>query len=291
MDLLPGFAWPVPRAFSAAVAACRFEQGDVLYDHSIAYVEADGSGSKAESGAAAVPADWASVVAVLGHHLQVLDPPRSSRQAPSDSAGRRFLANWEAPVRFEKCDYRRGRTEELTSTQGRLFSCLWKGDPALLSGDAPERDAQPPALARELHKELEQALPALRRAAAEAGPLDRACLFAFVVDESSEASLAKERSVVAALRRNHRTHAIDLAPSEAGLDDGPGFHPALRVRARLVEDAREQSVQRLLKAVLYSPARQVAALAAEEAASDEDAAAGDRFRLERHGLLVAARPG
>ena len=67
MELLSGFTWPVPRAFASAVSACRFEQGDVLYDAASAYAAADpGSGP--------------------GHHVQILDPPRSARAAPADAA-------------------------------------------------------------------------------------------------------------------------------------------------------------------------------------------------------------
>jgi hypothetical protein len=289
MDLLPGFVWPVPRAFSSAVAACRFEQGDVLYDHPIAYAGAAKVGSAAAAtGTGAAPADWASVISVLGHHVQVVDPPRSARQAPSDSAARRFLVNWEAPIRFEMCDYRSGRVETLKSTQGRLFSCLWKGDPALLAADDPGRESPPPpALARELQNVLEQALPAIRRAASGTGPLDGALIFAFVVDESSEPSLAKQRAILAALRHSHRTHEIDLSPRDAGLPGASGFHPALRVRGCLVEAASEQTVQSQLKSALYGSTRSAAAESAGVAA--EAAPTSDRFRLERHGLLVEAR--
>ncbi len=290
MDLIPGFAWPVPRAFSSAVAACRFEQGDVLYDHPLAYgIAADGEPGSASSETREVPGDWGSLISILGHSVQVLDPPRSARHAPSDSAARRFLVNWEAPVHFELCDYRNGRSEMLKSTQGRLFSCLWKGDPSLLSADGPGSPSpQPPVLARELQKALEQALPAVRRAASSAASLDGALVFVFVVDESSDASLAKQRAILAALRGGHRTHAIDLAPGDAGLADAPGFHPALRVRGYLIEAASEPTVKGLLKAVLYSPTRPVGAEAAD--GTTETATEPDRFRLERHGLLVEARP-
>ncbi|MBW2422642.1 MAG: hypothetical protein JRG86_00240 [Deltaproteobacteria bacterium] len=37
-----GFAWPVPRAFDAAVGAPRFEQGDVLYADPAGYADLEG---------------------------------------------------------------------------------------------------------------------------------------------------------------------------------------------------------------------------------------------------------
>ena len=184
MDVFPGFAWPVPRAFASAIATCRFEQGDVLYDHPIAYEGAEGS-------AAAAAGDWEAAVAALGHHIQVLDPPRSARLAPSDASGSRFLASWESPVRFELCDYRvertdAERTQTLASTQGRLFSCLWRGDPGLLAaGESEAPPPLPPALARDLQGQLEQAVPALRAAVSERSPkrgVKAALIFAFAVE-------------------------------------------------------------------------------------------------------------
>jgi hypothetical protein len=37
MDFFPKFKWAVPHAFGDALAACRFEQGDILYDTLMAY--------------------------------------------------------------------------------------------------------------------------------------------------------------------------------------------------------------------------------------------------------------
>ena len=36
-NFLDGFLWAVPTAFSDPLAACRFEQGDILYDTKKAY--------------------------------------------------------------------------------------------------------------------------------------------------------------------------------------------------------------------------------------------------------------
>lgn len=37
MEFFSGFKWAVPGAFSDAVALCRFEEGDTLYDTKNAY--------------------------------------------------------------------------------------------------------------------------------------------------------------------------------------------------------------------------------------------------------------
>jgi hypothetical protein len=37
MEFFPGFKWAVSSAFSEPLGACRFEQGDLLYDTPDAY--------------------------------------------------------------------------------------------------------------------------------------------------------------------------------------------------------------------------------------------------------------
>ena len=39
MKYLEQFTWPVPKGFSDAVATCKFEQGDLLYNTCRAYEE------------------------------------------------------------------------------------------------------------------------------------------------------------------------------------------------------------------------------------------------------------
>jgi hypothetical protein len=252
MDFLPGFAFPVPRAFTGAIASGRFEQGDVLYDDSSAYAE------------------WTAGSARFAW-VQVLDPPRTARATALDADGNRFAANWISPVTVE----RGGRArplEHLRCCQGHLFTSLWRGDFSRLepraAGDAPPL----PRVARDLQRELEVALPAVRRAAPRG--LARGALFASVVDESSEASLAKDRAIRAALSAGHAPPVVDLSPVEAGIPGGDDFHPTLRVRALLLGEHAPEQVRERLKQALYG------------AVAGGEEGRADRFKLARHGLLV-----
>ena len=253
MDWLPGFAWPLPRAFSAAVSICRFEQGDVFYDHSEAY-QAWGSD--------AARSVW----------VQVQDPPRSARSAPADALGNRFVANWSSPVTLELGEAGDSAPTTIRCTQGGLFTCLWRGDRGVLCDVEQPADALPlPAAARDLQKHLEAAAPALRAAARR--PREAGVMFVFVVDESSESSLAKAQTIESALASGSDAETADLAPAEAGVPDGMDFHPTLRLRGAIASESAD-FVQKRLKAALYAPTR----------SGGEGGA--DRFKLERHGLLV-----
>lgn len=253
MEFLPGFAWPVPRAFASAVAACRFEQGDVLFDAAGAY----------EAWKPGRPPG-------IRFSVQVLDPPRTARLAPVDAEGNRFASNWSSPVTCEVGDRRESKTARVQTSQGRLFTCLWRGDPGLLreAGSGEVEDLPLPTGSRDLQKHVPTTVAGFQ--AASGHPAGVGTWFVFVVDVSSEASLAKARDVDSALSAHHTVETFDRSPAEAGVPAGDGYHPALRVRAVWVEESRPDVVRGLLKGALYGPAK----------------AGPDRFKLERHGVLV-----
>jgi hypothetical protein len=271
MEFYPGFAWAVPRAFGAAVSACRFELGDVLYDDESAY------GPKPEN----------------RHHIQLFEPARSTRSLASESEGQRFFVNWDAPIRYEWKDYGSDATRMRTSTQGRLFSCLWRGDPDVLDEErapAPE----PPLLLRELSGRVEKAVPALRKSLRIGARSKETHLFAFATDGASDASRSKAAAVLSLLEARYSCRFRDLAPAKAGIDDGPRFHPALAVRGIAIKAASAEEVQETLKGLLYrgSAATKGADEGMEDSedsdsTADAEKASPDRFKVARHGVFVA----
>ena len=245
MERIAGFAWPLPRAFSAAVSACRFEQGDVLYG--------DAAGYEAWEKGGAPPAPI----------IQVLDPPRSARALPGDAEGTRFRANWDAPVTLELT---RGDApaESRTTTQGRLFSCLWHGDLEWL--DEAREAPEPPIGQRDLHRQLQDAVPAVsRRLRVRSG-----LLFLFATDDAGDAARVKAHAMESLLAEAFQTKIARLGPAEAGVPEAAGLHPALLVVGIAIKGAEAEAVEERLKGLLYAGAE----------------GKTDRFSLSRHGLLV-----
>jgi hypothetical protein len=252
---LSGFAWTVPRAFAGAVAACRFEQGDVLYSHRSGY------------------GDWAQALEKAAerglHQIQVLDPPKTTRALPGEGEGGRFQANWGSPVQLTVVEGG-GPASELSTTQGRLFSCLWHGGIEALD---PEAQAPtPPALARDLHAELETALPAFRKRLAPVAA-HGGWLFVWVVDEASDASRVKAARIEASLGGRFEASTTDLTAARARVAGAARFHPALLLRGIAALDTSAESVEEVLKALLYAP-------------GEGRESKPDRFSLARHGLLA-----
>ncbi len=259
IEFYEGFEWAVPIAFAAAVHACRFEQGDVLYSDASAY-----SGSKR----AKRPAR---------HHIQVLDPPRTTRALAGEGEGQRFFANWESPVRFEWRDYEKGESQEHTTTQGQLFTCLWKGDVSLLqaSGDDGGDPCERPLLLRDLQSHVEAAAPTLAAKLGKKGASKH--LFAVALDLSSDASLAKAHEIEAALASRGALRTVTSTPAELGIDDviADRFHPALVVRGFATALSPVAQVEETLRDVLYAGSK-----------SPEARKEGGRFQLNRHGCLL-----
>ena len=247
-------AWAVPTAFASALAAYRFEQGDVLYPEAAAYGALE---AKMSSGAKAI---------------QVLRPSRSTRSTPGEAGSSRRRSGWESEVEIELLDLAKGSSEVRIVSQGKLLMTLWRGDEGWLD---PEREEPPlPRSGRELASQIEEA-----RAAFDSQQATRkGCRFLFVVDLASDASRVKAAAVEEALAGLGDLERIDLSPPQAGVEDAASFHPALVVRGLLVRGTGVEQMEKALRGALYG-----GGVAAPE--EEGEATNSDRFSVARHGLL------
>jgi hypothetical protein len=250
MRYLEGFTWPVPIAFASAVAACRFEQGDVLYDDPAAYDA------------------WEGKDAAPGTVIQVIDPPKTARAPSGDAEGNRFQVNWGLPVVLDVYVDGAPTPDRRATTQGRLFCCLWQGDPALLDDDSPL--PEPPLGQRELQRRLEEAVPAFVRAFRKRTAAGGHSLLILAVDDASDAARVKAHAIEALLAEAFEVEGRTLAPAQAGLEEPERLHPALGLRGIAIAQADASAIESQLAPLLYGGA---------------DASAG-RFSLARHGHLA-----
>jgi hypothetical protein len=168
----------------------------------------------------------------------------------------------------------------MKTTQGRLFTCLWRGDVGRLDegSDAPSA----PALQRDLHKVIEDSAAAFRR---EFEKVDTAiaahCLYIGVVDQSSEASCQKAHKIQVALEEGFPVESVELSPAAAGVECSEGFHPALVLRGLAITTRDVAAIEARLKGVLYAPST-----SRDETREQTGEEKADRFSLARHGLLL-----
>jgi len=252
MEQIAGFAWPLPRAYSGPVSACRFEQGDVLFD--------DASGYE----------DWTSDRRRPATIVQVLDPPRSARASSGDADGGRFRSNWSLPVTVDLHDESGDPPRRIITTQGRLFTCLWRGDPAALDPSAEVAEA--PQGQRVLYRRLAEAVPAFVSRFERQARAGGHSLLLLAVDDASDSSRVKAQAIESLLHEAFEVDALTLGPAEAGVDGDAdeALHPALLVRGIAIATEDAEAIERRLASLLYGGG---------------DAGSG-RFSLSRHGHLA-----
>ncbi len=254
MRFFEGFAWALPAAFAGALAAYRFEQGDVLFRDREAY---DPIEENLPAGATAI---------------QILHPPRSARALPAESEGDRRRSSWESEVRIALVDLSAGTEKFRSISQGKLLMAIWRGDEGWLD---PDREEPPlPLAGRDLAGRLERA----RGAFDAEHKTRRGCRFLFVLDLASDASRVKAQAIEEALATVGAVERVDLLPGAAGLEDANDFHPALVLRGLAVRGASSAQVERALRGTLYGGA---AKLESEQGETPSN----DRFSVARHGLL------
>ena len=253
-----GFAWSIPVAFAPAIAAFRFEQGDVLYRDREAYDPLEGR----------IPRGLRAI--------QVLHPARTGRSALSDSDGDRRLSSWQSEINVDLIDLASGRHDSRVISQGQLLTTLWRGDEGWLE---PGRGEPPlPLPARVVHQRLEQA-----RAAFDARQrTKRGVRFLFVVDLASDASRIKARNIEDALGEAGDLESIELPLDEAGIEEAEHFLPTVVVRALLVPGRTSGEILPILRMSLYGGRSDEEATSAD---SEEGSTVSDRFSIGRHGLL------
>ncbi len=249
-----GLEWPVPTAFAAALAAFRFEQGDVLFRDPKAYDVIEGEVRSATTA------------------IQVLHPPRSARVAPADFDGDRRRTSWQSEVRVELVDLEAGTSVVRSISQGKLLMAIWRGDESWL--EAGREEPAIPRGARELGRQLERA----RGAFDAMQKTKKGSRFLFVVDLASDASRVKAQAVEEALTPLGALEGIDLYPNAAGIEQAEDFHPLLLLRGLVVGGASAERVGQALRGALYSASEQ-----SDRAPGEQPAA--DRFSVARHGLL------
>ena len=235
-EYFDGFAWAVPFAFADALAACRFERGDILYDTKRAY-----------------EGPWDRIRRHISYSIQVEFPSRAPvvRSREQREAKKSvFRSNWEQPVSFHLTHYLNNEADEITTTQGRLYTLLWEGNRKWLD---EKTDAPPvPILAKGVLGDIQKAVPYFRKSVF--GHIKTGAMFLMPYD-SSRLSV---RSKFARLNANLKTlrPRIELAsPEEAGVMCETRFAPTVKIACFCVEGTSVSELDNKLKGALYTRAK------------------------------------
>ncbi|HEX4084408.1 MAG TPA: hypothetical protein VHY22_05845, partial [Chthoniobacteraceae bacterium] len=278
MDFFPGFKWAVTTAFRDPLGACRFEQGDALYNTRSAYA-----------------GEWRDALAVLEYGIDITSPPRAQSAALKHEDSGVFERNWGTKVEFDLVNYKDGkRKQPITTTQGRLYTFLRTGNFSLFdqNTDAP----QCPKLVLEVNRakakketkeailETIQGIFLKRMTECIAKPN----LFILAFDETNPVSRAKMVTIRDCLRPFNFSSLI-LTPEEAGLSDWQDFTATLSFIGFCMDSGASEKIRDALKAALYKPAKMLDLPASPNIEGQEAKPKPDAFKLRRHGLFIPAK--
>lgn len=273
MEFFNGFKWPIPKAFAPALAVCRFEIGDILYDSQEAYRQPTCS----------------DALPHLTYSLQVKYPiatrtalnTESTLEADDTIKTGKFNQNWYSPVELELTDYENNKKVTfIKTTQGRLYSFLWKGDINIL--DKTTQEPEIPQTPKEAKKELELCSQHLRKVFLEG--MDKPNLFLIAYDSVNETALSKYRDVDTELKRNFQVVHRVYTTQDLGLDDGDYYLPTTVVACFAIDSGAPEKIRDVLKETLWPADRKPSCDFSTFLMRDKSQTATS-FKLNNHGLF------
>jgi hypothetical protein len=227
MEFFSEFSWAVPTIFSDAIADCKFEEGDILYDSQSAYQK------------------WQSAVRSLEFCIKVKFPRRSLRvtKGKSESVA---LANWNSEVKIELKEFANDKPiERIVTTQGKLFYLLWKGNLKILNNDAP--DPPPPLFLKDVKKKLVEVVVKCEKIAAGKS------YFIMAHDPTNKVSIQKNIDILSVLNTDFGCDLIQLPAKKAGFISWEKVSPVICINLYVIDKGEHSDIFTSLKKVLYKP--------------------------------------
>lgn len=245
MEFFSGFKWAIPVAFSDAVSLCRFEEGDILYDTPKAYDD-----------------EWGKASKHIEYSMQVRYPARVTGGAGASESGV-FTNNWKSEVRVELYKHlEKVGVGQIETTQGRLYTALWKGDVSILNLDTEEPLI--PFAVQQVTRNLTETSDTAR------GLSTKYPVFVMARDLSNPISREKYSKILSKMRKRLAGEPQLQRPKSAGLIDWVNIAPTVEIAFFLTNCVSAEELHDLVKEAVYVPAKD---------------AKKDMFRISAHGII------
>lgn len=262
-QIIEGFSWAVIEAFKRALAQCRFEEGDYLFDKVEAYT-----------------GRWSESRDKINHAVMVLSPKRGGFAEISEDikeSASVFVRNWKSEVIIELIDYNNDTRKIVKSTQGRLYTLLWKGDLSVL--EDREIKCTPPNIASRFLLEYKNiiSMTVLYKCNIFREIISRnrnPCVFIMPCDVANYKQCIKCDAVQHALKCRLSAIYKSITLDEIGLDIDR-YVPTLRLAIYIMDNPEMAALNEELKSVLYKPTKTTA-----------EKPRG--FTILRHGIIIKA---
>ena len=248
-----GLRWYLPPYFKNSLSKCRFEQGAIIYKDK------------------PIGKYWDEKIKNIDFFIQIQFPERNWNAGSGDESV--MKSNWDSEVVFD-CFYPKTKENEtIRTTQGRLFSFLWRDNTEILYGTEP--------LKRPLFKISNNSIDG--HFISERIPYGDVG-FAFVYNPINDTLFSKLSSIKKAAS-NYALEELTFSVEESCLkdriqkeirkEDANGIYPLLSIRLLLFKNANYEDIRELIKKVVYKPQKQK---------NNEDTR--ERFSMKSHGLLM-----
>lgn len=252
-DFFDGFKWNLPKAFADALAKCLFEVGDVIYDNPKAY-----------------SINWSNAKFILKHSIQVKSISSSNTTQNESNYESVFFDNWNSEITIDFFSYPLMEKIELTTTQGRLYSFLWKGDEEYIL--TKNKFIEKSLLLKSVSKNIMKYTPELLKSTNS----DYDYLFIFSVNIANQFYNEKLQKIKSSF--NNKSEFISYrvqtySPSDIGNNSLLNICPTIRFNVFEINGTFD-IINESLKNALYVPSK--------NKKSDKE-----YFRLKAHGVLLA----
>jgi len=243
VEFFDGFAWAVPTVFAGSLGECLFHKGDMFHDSRRGYER------------------WEEALKHLQFSLTV-------KSLGIGIGSGTFRDNWNCEVVVEIADHRRRHYRERITTQGRLYTLLWKGDLEVLENT----DSPPVPLTLMDLPALSEAAVSCIRARIGIG-MKHPNIWLMPLDRTNEVASAKYEATKAVLTRGFNIVEKTFTLEDLGMN--LFVVPTMRYAGFAVDQSETVKVANALKEALYFPSRNRKSVE-------------DKFRLEAHGYLLSA---
>ncbi len=251
-DYFIGFKWPLPKSFADALSKCLFEVGDIIYDTPKAY-----------------SLSWNDARNIIKNSIQIKSISAINIFPEDNNNESTFSENWDSEVVFDFYYYPSLEKKEIKSTQGRLYSFLWKGDDRyILTKSSP---VEKPIMLKKVFKNNSDYQFEITKKVNPKSDF----IFYFPIDVANEQYNEKTQKIIRSFKHNSNSITYNLKSytlQELNLNLAINFCPTIQFMVFEI-DGSSTVINEALKSALYTPSK--------NKKSDKE-----YFRLKSHGILL-----
>ncbi len=246
------FSWAVPMAFSDPLALCRFEEGDTFYNTPKAYLS-----------------PWSEALKHIKYGIQVTFPQRAVQKKMNEEQDSIFESNWHYPLELDLLEFADNefkKKKHFKTTQGTLYTFLWKGDFDIFNSNKhPAR----PLNAKYLKSHIKEASKNFINNIRTASEFTEAFIIPY--DKSSSLLTNKFCTILKNIESSVNSTSV-FFDRPTDLHDKE-FSPTLQLACILVKSKDRSILSKTVKKSVYKP-------------SKNRKTKTDQFRIETHGILI-----